>query len=196
MVKPKVALLLALVAIAGSPIGLTTYPAYAQSSNQTVVAPTGEQLDLLFLRLKKTQNAFEASVLTSQIWQQWMTPTDPDLSDLMDSAVSAARVANTSRAFEILDHVTTTYPEYAAGWNLRATLHFETKNYEQSLLDIEETLKREPRHFGALSGQALIYLSQGQRDKARASILAAQRIHPFIATNPPFDDLIGDLLQV
>ena len=50
--------------------------------------------------------------------------------------------------------------------------------YEASLADIKETLAREPRHFGALSGQGLVYLALDDWDLALESFDAALAVNP------------------
>lgn len=152
-------------------------------------------LDELFALLKAAPDAAEANTISGLIWQQWRNPLDPVLAELMSDAVIAKRLGNTERTLDLLAHIITSYPTYAEGWNLRATLYFELGNYEQSLEDIVETLKHEPRHYGALSGRALIYLSLGDTAKARQSILEARQYHPFIAQNPPFNRLIEPMLR-
>ena len=72
---------------------------------------------------------------------------------------------------------------------MRATAHFLNGAYEKSLADIVETLTREPRHFGALSGRALIYQAQGKRELALEAITEALDIHPFLAERALFPEL-------
>src|SRR2546428_13132877 len=53
-------------------------------------------------------------------------------------------------------------PEFAEGWNKRATVRYVAENYEGSIDDCEETLKRKPHHFGALAGQGPCYMAPGR----------------------------------
>ncbi len=61
--------------------------------------------------------------------------------------------------------------------------------YDKSLADIEQTLAREPRHFGALAGRALIYHTLGKRDEALQAIREALEIHPFLPERALFPEL-------
>lgn len=74
---------------------------------------------------------------------------------------------------------------------MRATAHFLRGAYEQSLSDIEKALALEPRHFGALSGQALIFHSQGKRDQAIEAMRKALDIHPWLPERSLFPELGG-----
>ncbi len=69
-------------------------------------------------------------------------------------------------ALDYLDQVIVLDPAYAEGWNHRATLHYLMGNYKKSMADIAETLSREPRHLGALSGMAGILVDTGRKTQA------------------------------
>ena len=83
-------------------------------------------------------------------------------------------------AYNIFSNIVEKEPDWAEGWNKRATVLYLMNNYQSSLEDIEEVLILEPRHFGALSGQALVYIELGQYEKAIKSYKAAQKIYPII----------------
>ncbi len=78
------------------------------------------------------------------------------------------------------DRIVAQYPAYSEGWNQRATLFFMLGDFQASLADIDQTLLREPRHFGALSGRASIYAIQGHKEKAKQAIEQALSFNPFI----------------
>ena len=69
-------------------------------------------------------------------------------------------------------------PEFAEGWNKRATVHWLMENYEESLVDIEHTLRLEPRHFGALSGRGLVYIELENWEGALEAFEAALAVNP------------------
>jgi Tfp pilus assembly protein PilF len=71
-------------------------------------------------------------------------------------------------------------PDWAEAWNQRATMRYVQGQYDASLADIEETLAREPRHFGAMAGMALILVQQGRARQAQAILRTAVSIHPFL----------------
>src|SRR3989304_8913106 len=68
-------------------------------------------------------------------------------------------------------------PEYAEGWNKRATVRYIAENYKGSVADCEETLTRKPHHFGALSGQGLCYMALGRHREAAAMFRRALNVH-------------------
>ena len=92
--------------------------------------------------------------------------------------MSARRLAEALAAF---DRVVELAPDYAEGWNKRATLHYLRGNYVASVDDIERALDLEPRHFGALSGLAMVSLAIGEEERALDAFEAALAIHPHLA---------------
>ena len=61
-------------------------------------------------------------------------------------------------AIDLFSKVIVEIPDFAEGWNKRATVRFLLGDFYGSLKDIEEVLKRQPRHFGAISGSGLIHI--------------------------------------
>jgi len=98
-------------------------------------------------------------------------------SDTGDLLISRAHKAMKAKDFDdagkILDATIALLPNWAEGWNARATLRYLDDDYDGSMADIAETLKREPRHLGALLGMATILDS---RDKKDAALKVYQRV--------------------
>jgi tetratricopeptide (TPR) repeat protein len=103
---------------------------------------------------------------------------------------------NLPMALGVLSGIVRDYPTYAEGWNQRATVYYLLRDYEDSLADIEKTLQYEPRHFGALSGRALIYLAQDKRGLAIRDISAALAVHPFLSEKALFPELLDDITHI
>jgi tetratricopeptide (TPR) repeat protein len=111
-----------------------------------------DRLDGLFERLQAAQNPLEAKLLEEAIWQIWLESGSPTVDLLMANGATAMSAGDYDKAQTMFDAVVQLDPDYAEGWNKRATLYFITGNYQASIADIEKTLALEPRHFGALSG--------------------------------------------
>ena len=69
-------------------------------------------------------------------------------------------------------------PDFAEGWNKRATVYFLMGEYEKSLQDCHEVIKRNPSHFGALAGYGQIYLALDQPERALSYFRQALRVNP------------------
>jgi tetratricopeptide (TPR) repeat protein len=98
----------------------------------------------------------------------------------MAAAIEAMASGALQKAKPLLDHLVATYPDWAEAWNKRATLAFIEKRDAESLRDIAEALKVEPRHFGAISGFGDICLRHGRLNEARAAFQIALAINPHL----------------
>jgi len=81
-------------------------------------------------------------------------------------------------AIETFTQITERKPDFAEGWNKRATAYFLAGDYRRSLADCDEVIKRNPQHFGALSGYGQIYLQMNEPDKALEYLRRALAINP------------------
>ena len=115
------------------------------------------RLDSLFARLQLTDNASEATAIVAMIWGIWTSADNDGLDKLMAAGVGAMNAGRFGPALESFNAIIENDPEFAEGWNKRATLYYLMGRYDESIADVERTLALEPRHFGALSGMGLIY---------------------------------------
>ena len=153
-------------------------------------------LDQLFAQLLVAPDAETAEQIDQRIWAYWINPTDPILAGRMRDIMSARSMGDPLGAIKLLDQLVTDYPDYAEGWNQRATMYYAVGNYEQSIADCARVLELEPRHFGALSGRALMYLSLGKRALALKDMATALAIHPFLNERKLFPELLHDVTHV
>ena len=115
------------------------------------------RLDAMFNRLHELDDSREAQKIELAIWQVW-SKSGSDTADLLLARGGRAMTdQNFDLAMEVFTALIALEPEFAEGWNKRATLHFMMGNFEASISDIERTLELAPRHFGALSGLGQIY---------------------------------------
>ncbi|MBK19344.1 MAG: hypothetical protein CMM52_10975 [Rhodospirillaceae bacterium] len=96
----------------------------------------------------------------------------------MTIGIGAMGASDGETALTAFNEITTRAPDYAEGWNKRATLFYLAGEHELSIADIKKTLDLEPRHFGALSGLGLVYMALGEERKALDAFEQALEIHP------------------
>lgn len=137
-------------------------------------------LDKLFVQLKDAENETEARRIAGLIWQQWFLPNDADVVPLMQRVQFAQRAGLREEALKTLDQITQIAPDYAEGWNQRATLLFMLGRDAESVRDIQQVLRIEPRHFGALAGLGLIHMRASNWKSAIAAFEKALQLHPFL----------------
>ena len=113
-------------------------------------------LDFLFGALKVAPDEATAKAIEDRIWAQWATSRSDTATILMSRVQAAIEAKDLDLAIKLLDAVVKIKPKYVESWNRRATIYYMKKDYGHALADIREVLRREPRHFGALSGLGLI----------------------------------------
>ena len=139
---------------------------------------TDQRLAPLFETLRTTGDPAAAQAAESQIWQIWMDSGDSAIDGLMMEGVRAMSSGRQEDAITIFGEITERAPGFAEGWNKRATAYYLNDDFVASVRDIQTTLALEPRHFGAISGMGLIFLSRGDETGALAAFEAAVAIHP------------------
>lgn len=141
--------------------------ATAPTPAQQAEAPEpANPLDPLFEALKRERNPEKARGIASQIAAEMSDSGSPTVNLLMQWASTAAEEKRNAAALDFLDRATLLQPAYTEAWNRRATLHYTMGNKRKSMGDINEVLKREPRHFGAIAGMAAILTEAGEDELA------------------------------
>ncbi|MET4105803.1 hypothetical protein [Hymenobacter sp. UYP22] len=130
-------------------------------------------LDDLFSRLRVATSPTEIEALQDGIWQLWLTTNHPLLDKHLEAGMRALSAEEYTVAIAEFTELTTASPEYAEGWNKRATAYYLRGEFNAALRDVRETLRLEPRHFGALSGWAAILRTIGDN---RGALLVLQRL--------------------
>ncbi len=142
--------------------------------------PRAATLDDLFERLVRTKDESEAKGITASIQRRWLRSGSDTADVLMSRAMQAVEAKDQALAIEILDRVVVLQPEWAEGWNKRATVFYMLGDVTRSMADIRETLAREPRHYGALAGLGIILQSNGDRKAAYDVFRKALALNPFL----------------
>ncbi|MAX07459.1 tetratricopeptide repeat protein [Gammaproteobacteria bacterium] len=137
-----------------------------------------ERLDDLFSTLLISTDLTTIRSTENQIWEIWFNHANDDVEQLIQMGVTRMNYNRYAEAMLIFTQLIENFPDYAEGWNRRATLHYILGNLDESIADIEKVLELEPRHFGALSGLGLVYLQQKQLSKAKQAFENLVDLHP------------------
>ncbi len=141
-----------------------------------------QRLEPLFEELKAAGEVEQARFVEQLIWRIWLESGRPEVNALMAKGMAAMAVQKMEAARAVFDQVVVLAPEYAEGWNKRATVHYLADDLTASMRDIERTLALEPRHFGALSGMGLIFAEIEDVEGALRAFEAVLEIHPMSPT--------------
>ncbi|KQT86348.1 hypothetical protein ASG48_04190 [Aurantimonas sp. Leaf443] len=157
------------------------------------------RLDRLFTELSREPDAEKAKAIAGRIEAEWRKSGSATVDLLMQWAARAMGHKQTAAAYDMIDSALVLAPDYAEAWNRRATLNFATDQWGKSLADIEQTLSREPRHFGALVGLGLILERMGRKERALEAYARALSVYPTLksaqdAVARLSDELLGPTL--
>jgi tetratricopeptide (TPR) repeat protein len=114
------------------------------------------------------------------LWAMWCRSSDAGVNALMREGIAAVEGRRLDDAEGIFTRMIERAPDFAEGWNKRATVRYLARDYAGSIADCEATLARNPRHFGALSGQGLCHLARGEPRQAAALFRRALAVHPHL----------------
>jgi tetratricopeptide (TPR) repeat protein len=139
------------------------------------------RLDRLFDSLSGAKDADEAKRFENTIEVLW-AQSGSDTADLFAArAVDMLTEAqDQDGALRMLNAALEAKPDYAEGWNKRATLFFMKGDYAHAMRDIRETLRYEPRHYGAWAGLGRILDQTGDSKKALDAYRRAIAINPYM----------------
>jgi tetratricopeptide (TPR) repeat protein len=141
-------------------------------------AQNDPRLNDLFAKLRTTSSADEAKIVELAIWQIWSESGDPATDSLMELGVTAMQGHDLPGALGLFNAITERSPDFAEGWNKRATVLFMMGAPQRAAEDVARVLSLEPRHFGALAGLGLIDMELRRDNDAIAAFQQALKINP------------------
>jgi len=112
------------------------------------------------------------------LWEMWCRSDIPEVDTWMREGVEALERHDLTEAEVFFTRIIEGHAEFAEGWNKRATVRYLAEDYQGSIADCEETLARNPNHFGALSGQGLCHMALGEYRQAAALFMRTLAVHP------------------
>lgn len=156
-------------------MGTLGLSALAQNSGSNTM------LDTLFAKLQTATDPTAIQTLESAIWEQWVMVPDANQRGLMLRGIGEMQQRELKASVETFSKLIEIAPDLSEAWNKRATAYWLLGNFQASLADICETIKREPRHFGAYSGLGMIRAEMGEYPRAVAAFELARKYNPHIA---------------
>jgi tetratricopeptide (TPR) repeat protein len=153
-------------------------PSQAAPSKETLGAET---LDQLFATLAKPGDEAAGEAVESEIERRWLQSGSDTVDLLMTWSAQSIATKNYGRALDFLDAVVMLKPDFAEGWNRRATVFYMQDEYGKAISDIEKVLALEPRHFGALAGLGLMLRDMDRKADALAALERAVAIDPYLS---------------
>ena len=132
---------------------------------------------LLHERLRD-ESALVRDYAERALWALWSRSGDAAIDELMAQGIEQMQTGAHQAAIATFSEVVKRKPDFAEGWNKRATVLYLVGDYQKSIADCDEVLKRNPGHFGALSGLGQIYTRLERYDDALAWFRKALDVNP------------------
>jgi tetratricopeptide (TPR) repeat protein len=117
-----------------------------------------------------------------RFWEIWCGSGIPEVDRLLRQGIEAMERRELAEAVALFSRIIARAPDFAEGWNKRATARYVAEDYAGAVADCEETLARNRHHFGALSGQGLCHMALGQFREAAALFRRALTVHPHLTS--------------
>ena len=131
------------------------------------IAEHGSAADTDALRRRLADDSpYVRHVAEQGLWRLWSHSGDEAIDALLAKGIAEMNGGQLDEAIAIFSEVIRRKPDFAEGWNKRATALFLAGDFVKSLADCDEVIKRNPHHFGALAGYGQIYFHLEQYAKA------------------------------
>jgi tetratricopeptide (TPR) repeat protein len=150
------------------------------------------KLDALFVELAEPgRDDWER--VENEIVRIWSKSGSPTMDLLLRRGNEALEAQDFEAALEHFSALTDHAPEFAEGWNGRATTFYLIDEYALAMADVERVLALEPRHFGALSGLAFMLEEMDEPELALEALHMVQALNP---NRPNINDAVRRLEQM
>jgi tetratricopeptide (TPR) repeat protein len=153
---------------------------------------TPADLPALFKQLRDPDDLVRA-LTENSIWQVWSRSGDTKVDALFSVGVEQMNQGQAQAAIDTFTDIIRLKPDFAEGWNKRATIYFLIGEYDKSLSDCDEVIKRNPQHWGALSGYGQIYVQLDKPEQALVYFQLALAVNPNLQQ---VENMIQQLKQV
>ena len=141
---------------------------------------TAKDADAVYALLDDAEPTVRQAALAT-VWQLWGKSGDANIDKLYQEGLDRMQGGDMPKAIKVFSDIIARRPAFAEAWNKRATLYYMAGEYELSMQDCEEVLKRLPEHFGALVGYAQMLAERSQPERALALMERASKINPYLA---------------
>ena len=172
-----------------------TRSADSRRQGARILGETGLMTDLpqLAAALRDT-DPLVRELAEGAMWQVWSRSGDATIDRLFETGVAQMQASQGEQAVETFSEIIRRRPDFAEGWNKRATVYYMMGEYQKSLADCDEVMKRNPYHFGALSGYGMIYIELDQPATALQYFERALAVNPNLESTRRYIERLKTLL--
>jgi len=158
---------------------LTASDVEARRGGATALLESGTMAEApALLRALRDPDAQVRRVAEAALWAVWSRSGDDAIDDILEIGVAQMREGQVQASVETFSEIIRRRPDFAEGWNKRATAYYMLGEWRRSAADCDEVLRRNPQHFGALSGYGMIWLQLDEPTRALERFEQAMAVNP------------------
>ena len=163
---------------------LTAPDVEARRAGATALVESGIMADApALVRALRDADAQVRRVAEAALWAVWSRSGDDAIDYIFEIGVAQMREGQVQASVETFSEIIRRRPDFAEGWNKRATAYYLLGEWRRSAADCDEVLRRNPQHFGALSGYGMIWLQLDEPTRA------LERFEQALAVNPNLESV-------
>ena len=132
-------------------------------------------------QIQEADSELAARALSGQLWEYWTDAPDERAQAALDRGMALRNAWDLPGAIEAFNNLIAYCPTYAEGYNQRAFAHYLRHDFRSALPDLDKAIELSPNHVAAISGRALTLLGLGRVDEARATLLQALELNPWLS---------------
>lgn len=129
-------------------------------------------------RALRDDDAVVRNYAEQALWIVWSRSGDPKIDEQFADGLGRMQAGDMQAGVAIFTRIIAARPDFAEGWNKRATIYFLMGELDRSLADCHKVLTRNPVHFGVLAGYGQIYAHHGEMEKALEFFKRALAVNP------------------
>lgn len=155
-------------------------PSQARAENCPAAPDHGPRLDALFAEVQAAPGPAAAQRVVNRMWALWAEAPDARAQEILDQGLRRRGRSDLFGALQDFNRLIAYCPEFAEGYNQRGFIRFIQRDYPAALTDPDRVIALSPRHLGALTGRALTLMALQRTAAARADLLAALALNPWL----------------
>ena len=177
-VKRKISVLLTVGLLAASAAVGSASAIEPGGGGGTAAPALPDRIDDLFEDLQNAPEGFDARVTEKTILNVFAQSGSATADLLMDRAASALLDDDLDMALALLNRITELQPDFAEGCHRRSQIYFQQEDYTNAMVDLQQVLRLEPRHFVAIRSLGFVLLETGDEEGALKAFRMALRLNP------------------
>lgn len=137
-------------------------------------------LDEILNRLARADDSATAQLLAEEAQARFRHSGSASVDLILARGMQAQAQGDLALASDFYADLTELAPDFAEGWNMRATLEFQRGDLQGALDDMAKAIDLQPRNFAALANLGQL-LERMQQDRAALQAYEdALKVHPFL----------------